>query len=144
MYFVQANDTLQQDRDKMVTLDGARLQYGSSSRVILAVDCDELLVPEGRQFSISEFKKELFTRVFGEKNLKNDEELLLVRRSVPGATDHPVINISDKMEHVRNFDRLSKCFMNGKVTIIIMLSFLVCVLNAFHHSCFRLWEKKYC
>lgn len=116
MYFdYQANNTLQQDRDKVYTLDSARLQYGSQSRIFLAVDCDEFLVPEGRKFSLGSFKYDLQHKILSERALLNAEEMFLVRRSVPGVSVNPVIVIADKEEHVKNFHRLTKCFLEGDV-----------------------------
>jgi hypothetical protein len=96
-----------------LTLDSARLQYGSAARVFLAVDCDELLAPEGREFTLEGFRKELTHKIFSEKALEKVEEMYLTRRSVAGVPAHPVMNLTDRVEHVKNFHKLSKCFLEG-------------------------------
>ena len=110
----QANNTLQQDRDKVYTLDSARLQYGHCSRVFLAVDCDEFLVPEGQHFTLASFREELLHKVFSARVLQGSEEMFLTRRSVPGAAGGQVLDLTDKLEHVKNFHLLTKCFLEGE------------------------------
>ena len=51
----QADDTRLQDQDKMITYDTARVQY-SSYRLFLAVDSDELLVPDPQSPLFKQFQ----------------------------------------------------------------------------------------
>jgi hypothetical protein len=53
--FLQADDTRLQDQDKMITFDTARVQY-SSYRLFLALDSDELLVPDPRSPLFRQFQ----------------------------------------------------------------------------------------
>lgn len=132
---------MQQDRDKALTLDGARLQYGRQSRVFLAVDCDEFLVPEGKApWTVEGFKAELLQKHFSEKALGSVEEVQLLRKSVAGVPSEKetpwVMNLTDKVEHSRNFYKLSRCLQEGmyfsqNAYVFMFLAILVSCLSNF-------------
>ena len=118
----------------MITFDTARVQY-SSYRIFLALDSDELLVPDvsspffsnfvqKRQSSLSrkayppmEFKP-FITRSFSEKMLRNTEETMIFRYAAAARTQsgfiHPK-NISADGDMILH---TSSCLRRGKSLIV--------------------------